>query len=210
MRVFLGLAAGIALLVLSGPARAQVFVLANPRAKPGEVLWRNAYIGARPQAWYQAQTPLTPELAAQAASRPPDSLSLVLPPDAHRRLPSGAQYLRVQLLNPTARPVPIERADATIMAIGLVLRLDDQWVHPAYMPESYCGNSFWQDTLAARSCLTFELEVSSLYAGTVPVQAQVRAQVAGATVSSEVFTVQLTPEQLYYLRYPRVPLPDIR
>ncbi|RTQ45802.1 hypothetical protein EJV47_23485 [Hymenobacter gummosus] len=169
----------------------------------------NTYLGWAPQTWVKDRTPLTAELASQVPNHSADSLVLVVPADGRIQHPSGAQSLRLHLLNPTARPVPIERADATLMGLSLLLWVDGRWVQPVFPMQTYCGNSFWQDTLAPRSVLTLELDADNFYRGTVPVDARARAQVGKVVVKSAVFTVQLSPLQLYYLRHPRVPLPTI-
>ncbi len=133
----------------------------------------------------------------------------MLLPDYRIQLPSGKQYIRVCLLNPTSREVTVGRADATVLGLQVALRLDDQWVLPTYPMQTYCGNSFWQDTLAPNSSFAIKLDADNFHKGTVPVEGRVLAQVGQTVVKSAVFTVQLTPLQLYYLRHPRVPFPDI-
>ncbi|UYZ58090.1 hypothetical protein [Hymenobacter latericus] len=138
-----------------------------------------------------------------------DSLALVLLPDHRILLPNDQQLIRLYLLNATSKKVPIERADATLLDVGVELRLDERWVLPAYPMDMFCGNSFWQDTLAPRSYCAINLDAYYFYKGTIPVEARASARVGQTMVKSPVFTVLLTPLQLFFLRHPRVPLPII-
>jgi hypothetical protein len=198
---------GLVSLMLTVPSYAQSML--GTRPKRGEVRWMNTYFGWPTQAWFKTSALLTSDLLAAAHHRPSDSLALVLLPDYHIELPSHKQYIRMYLLNPTAKKVSIERADATVMGLQIAIHLDDKWLFPKYLPESYCGNSFWQDTLAPKSYFTVDIDGDNFYQGTVPTECMVIAHVGQIVVKSPVFTAQLTPLQLYFLRYPRVPYPDI-
>jgi hypothetical protein len=149
------------------------------------------------------------QLLAAAPTRSLDSLMLVMLPDYRIQFTSHKQYIRVYLVNPTAQKAAVERADATVLGLQIAIRLDGQWVIPKYPSQSYCGNSFWQDTLAPKSFIAINLDGDDFYKGTIPVECMVIARAGQNVVKSPVFTAQLTPLQLYFLRYPRVPYPDI-
>ncbi|WP_139925347.1 hypothetical protein [Hymenobacter sp. DG01] len=199
--------AGALSLSLSKPSCGQG--LSGSRPKKGEVRWLNTYFGLQPsRAWFEGKAPLTAELRAAAPRPLPDSLALVMLPDCCPQS-TRKQHIRVYLLNPTAQAVPVERADATVPGIEVVLRLDNQWVLPTYPSGFSCGNGFWQDTLASNSSFAINLDGGNLYAGTIPVECMLVARIGQHVARSSIFTVQLTPLQLYFLRYPKVPLPDI-
>lgn len=198
---------GAASFLVSRPGYGQA--MSGTRPLKGEVRWVDTYLGWAPQAWFKERAPLTTTLLATLPDPSADSLTLLLPSDYHLQLPSGKHYIQVYLLNPTAREVAVGRADATVSGLQVVLRLEGQWVLPTYPGRVSCGNGFWQDTLVANSYFSIELDADNFYQGTVPVECRVLAQVGGRVVKSPVFTALLTPLQLYFLRYPRVPFPDI-
>lgn len=177
--------------------------------KPGGVRWLTTYFGKIPSAEVGPRYALTPDLVAAVSQERKDSLSVLVPTDFQSIRPSGTRYIRLYLLNLTSHNIRLKHIDGELDEVMVVFRLDNQWVAPRYMELSYCGNGFWQSNLSPGFYLPIDMNVNDLYRGDIPVEYKVQFTVGRSVVESPVFTAKLTEMQMYFLRYSRVPLPDI-
>ncbi|MCC3156396.1 hypothetical protein LJ737_04055 [Hymenobacter sp. 15J16-1T3B] len=153
-------------------------------------------------AWFKEKQELTAPLAEALRLRPTDSLQLKLLPDFLIYGPHGIHFARMYAVNGGPHPLPVGRIDATVAGVQLLFQVDGQWKSFATLPESYCGNSFWSDTLAARSYLTMDVDVYQYYRGAVSTPCRIVARIGAQPAASPVFRVFLTPQQVEALCQP--------
>jgi len=161
-----------------------------------------SYFEFASSAWFEEKGALTPALAEALSAQQSDSIQLRMLSDCLISNTHGIRYVQVYMLNPGAAPLPIERADATLLGISLLFQVEGEWKSFKTFPQSYCGNSFWQDTLPAHSYMTMNVDVYTFFRGSIPTPCKVVARIGTQVLESPIFTTRLTAMQDQALHQP--------
>jgi hypothetical protein len=160
----------------------------------------------RPQVWFEAKGLLTPHLLAEASVLPQNILVLLLT-DSVIQTTNHNRYLDAYLLNFSKKPIKVSRSEATVAAeLEVLFRLDGQWITPNFLPGTACGNSAWEDTLAASSYFAVRIDDFDFHEGPIPIECKLRMHIGQSVLESAVFMAGLTEDKMYWLRHPFVPL----
>ncbi len=127
-------------------------------------------------------------------------ISIAFTNDFLRVADNGNVYRKMVLRNDTDEKLTIHRIDATIAGIKEFFFIDDKWISNRTNGQSYCGNSYFKQTLNPYSKIELELSNGGLLNGEIEVGYKIVFVYQNTIYESNVIKVKLFKNQVKRLK----------
>jgi hypothetical protein len=123
-------------------------------------------------------------------------IDLLIPePDPFVKQENGNAYIKLYLINRTAKVLSVPRQDATVGGVTSEVYVNGEWKLLQTKMEAYCGNSYWTMLLKPNHYIYLEIE-NPIRQGSQQVPYRVRFKTATYDVVSNPINITITPELL--------------